>query len=319
MLARGTPTLDANHATHDFASAVREGLARPHKSLPCRFLYDPRGSALFERITTVPEYYPTRTELSILETHATEMTTGRGQPSVLVELGSGSSLKTEILLRTLPDGLIYIPIDVSVSALADAARRLKARFPTLDIRPLVGDFASGLTLPGDLPDSGRIAFFPGSTIGNFTPDEAMLLLSRLRTTIAPDRLLIGVDLKKAPETLVRAYADEQGVTAAFNLNLLTRINRELGADFDLAAFRHRALFNEPESRIEMHLESRAAQTVRLAGVRFAFAPGETIHTENSYKYAASRLMGMARAAGWRQAALWTDPRGWFAVAVLEAA
>lgn len=313
MLARGTPTLDANHATHDFASAVREGLARPHKSLPCRFLYDPRGSALFERITTVPEYYPTRTELSILETHATEMTTGRGQPSVLVELGSGSSLKTEILLRTLPDGLIYIPIDVSVSALADAARRLKARFPTLDIRPLVGDFASGLTLPGDLPDSGRIAFFPGSTIGNFTPDEAMLLLSRLRTTIAPDRLLIGVDLKKAPETLVRAYSDEQGVTAAFNLNLLARINRELDATFDIDKFRHEATYDANLGRVEMHLVSTHDQIVRIGDWQVRFRKSERIHTENAYKYTIAEFQALAARAGWHPARVWTDPTVAFSV------
>jgi dimethylhistidine N-methyltransferase len=298
----------------DFATAVLDGLSRPRKTLPCRFFYDARGSELFEEITRLEEYYPTRTETAILEAHASEMAEGVPDGGVLVEFGSGSSLKTEILLRQLPQLGAYVCIDVSESALAAARQRLAARFPALDVRPVIGNFSRIATVPADLAGRPRTGFFPGSTIGNLTPGEAVALLQVFRTCLAPDgRLIVGVDLKKDARQLVLAYNDARGVTAAFNLNLLARINRELGGTFDLAAFEHEAVYNPREGRIEMHLRSMRQQVVGVLGRPFIFGAGERIHTESSYKYAIGQFQEVARAAGWHPRRLWTDTGNLFSV------
>jgi dimethylhistidine N-methyltransferase len=298
----------------DFAAAVLDGLSRPAKSLPCRFFYDARGSELFEEITRLPEYYPTRAETAILEAHAAEMAGAVPAGGVLVELGSGSSLKTEILLRQLPRLGAYVSIDVSESALAAASARLASHFPTLDVRPIVGDFSRAIAFPADLAERPKTGFFPGSTIGNLTPDEAVALLAALRLSLAPGgRLIVGADLKKDARRLHMAYNDAQGVTAAFNLNLLVRINRELAGTFDLDAFRHEAIYNPREGRIEMHLRSTRRQVVGVLGRPFYFGAGERIHTESSYKYTVGELQALAGSAGWQPERVWTDPDGLFSV------
>ncbi len=298
----------------DFAAAVLDGLSRPRKTLPCRFFYDARGSELFEEITRLPEYYPTRTETAILEAHAAEMAQGVPDGGVLVEFGSGSSRKTEVLLRHLPRLAAYVCIDVSESALAAARQRLAGGFPTLDVRPVVGNFSRIVAFPSDLAERPQTGFFPGSTIGNLTPREAVQLLDVFGTCLAPGgRLIVGVDLKKDARRLVMAYNDARGVTAAFNRNLLARINRELGGTFDLAAFEHEAVYNPREGRIEMHLRSTRRQVVGVLGRPFSFGAGERIHTENSYKYAIGQFQDLARAAGWRPRRVWTDRDALFSV------
>jgi dimethylhistidine N-methyltransferase len=304
----------------DFAAAVADGLSRRQKTLPCRFFYDARGSELFEEITRLPEYYPTRTEAAILRANAAEMAQGVPAGGVLVEFGSGSSLKTEILLGELPHLRAYVCVDVSHDALRDARLRLASRFPGLDVRPIVGDFSYPIALPPDLRDRSKTGFFPGSTIGNLTPVEAGRLLSVFRAVLSPGgRLIVGVDLKKGEDTLVPAYNDAAGVTAAFNLNLLARINRELGGNFALRAFRHDAIYNAREGRIEMHLESLRDQEVRVRGRNFHFKTGERIHTENSYKYSIRQFQDMARSAEWRPGRVWTDEQQLFSVHELNSA
>lgn len=291
----------------EFALAVVEGLSRTHKTLPCRFFYDEQGSNLFEEITRLPEYYPTRTEAAILSAHGPEMVEGVPEGGVLVEFGSGSSLKTEILLRCLGPRVAYVPIDVSETALDEAAQRLKTRFPNLAVHPIVGDFNSPVRLPGDLAGLPKLGFFPGSTIGNLTPPNATRLLALFKKVLGPHgRLLIGVDLKKDARKLIKAYNDSSGVTAAFNLNLLSRINRELMGTFDLAAFRHEAIYDPREGRIEMHLVSTQDQHAKVLGRTFNFRAGEGIHTENSYKYTLSEFQHLAGAAGWKPERVWTD-------------
>jgi dimethylhistidine N-methyltransferase len=298
----------------DFAAAVMDGLSRPLKSLPCRFFYDARGSELFEAITRLPEYYPTRAETAILERHAAEMSEAVPAGGVLVELGSGSSLKTEILLRQLPRLGAYVCIDVSESALATARARLEARFPTLDVRPIVGDFSRTVAFPADLAARPKTGFFPGSTIGNLLPAEAVDLLRALRHSLAPEgRLIVGADLEKDARRLHLAYNDAEGVTAAFNLNLLVRINRELAGTFALDAFRHEAVYNPREGRIEMYLRSTRRQVVGVRGRPFYFGAGERIHTENSYKYTIDRFQELARLAGWQPQRVWTDEHDLFSV------
>ncbi|MDX2156174.1 MAG: L-histidine N(alpha)-methyltransferase [Hyphomicrobiaceae bacterium] len=321
MMSRPRPNEDAESEAlatepgHGFAFDVTEGLSRHPKTLPCRYFYDARGSELFDQITQLPEYYPTSVETDILAASmpslASEVTAGA---SALVEFGSGSSMKTEILLRALPGIACYIPIDVSGSALDAAADRLASRFPRLDIRPTVGDFTQPITIPSDVHGLTLIGFFPGSTIGNFAPDEATSLLAAFRSTLAPGgRLLIGADLKKDVGILIPAYDDAAGVTAAFNLNLLTRINRELGGNFDLARFRHKVIYDSCKGRIEMHLESTCDQVVTVAKHRFCFRAGETIHTENSHKFTIGEFQALARTAGWQPRRVWTDERQFFSV------
>jgi dimethylhistidine N-methyltransferase len=302
-----------------FAAAVLDGLSRPHKSLPCRFFYDARGSELFEEITQLPEYYPTRTETAILGANAAEIVDGLPADGVLVEFGSGSSLKTEILLRQLPRLGAYVCVDVSDSALAAARARLASRFPGLDVRPIVGDFSRTVTFPADLAERPKTGFFPGSTIGNLTRADALRLLAAFRAGLAPNgRLIVGVDLKKDARRLHMAYNDPRGVTAAFNLNLLVRINRELAGTFDLGAFRHEAIYNPREGRIEMHLRSLRRQVVGVLGRPFHFGADERIHTENSYKYTVAQFHDLARSAGWEPHRVWTDGDDLFSVHELVA-
>ena len=298
----------------DFGQAVLEGFSKPRKTLPCRFFYDARGSALFEQITELPEYYPTRTEAAILNANAGQIAQDVPVGGILVEFGSGLSLKTEILLRKLEHLRAYVSIDVSETALRDASERLRRNLPRLDVRPIVGDFSHPIALPGDLAGAHKTGFFPGSTIGNLTPNEAERLLQVFRTSLAPrGRLIVGVDLKKDPRRLVLAYDDAAGVTAAFNLNLLARINRELGGNIDLASFRHEAIYNPREGRIEMHLESTRDQDAKVLGQLFRFRSGERIHTENSYKYSVRQFQQLAASAGWSPRRVWTDAESLFSV------
>jgi len=298
----------------EFALAVFEGLSKPRKTLPCRFFYDARGSELFEEITRLPEYYPTRTEALILLRYADEIVDGIGQDGVLIEFGSGSSAKTEILLDRAPAGIAYVPIDVSETALFSAKRRLKARYPGLHVRPVVGDFSDPIAIESDLASCPRTGFFPGSTIGNLTPAEAGRLLRAFKSSLpAGSRLIIGVDLKKDARKLVLAYNDAAGVTAEFNLNLLVRINRELGSSIDVGSFRHEAIYEPREGRIEMHLVSTLEQVVWISGYPFHFEAGERIHTENSYKYSIGQFQELARSAAWAPNCVWTDQEQQFSV------
>ncbi len=307
------------HATQredddDFASSVIDGLSKIRKSLPCRFFYDAQGSQLFEEITALPEYYPTRSEIAILEAYATEMVRESSNVSVLVEFGSGSCRKTELLLERLPRLSAYVPIDVSRSALEEAKQRLEQRFPRLLVRPLVGDFTQGVVLPPNFSSGAKLGFFPGSTIGNFTPTEAVRLLRLMRRSLAPGgSLIIGVDLKKDVRQLLSAYNDSRGLTGAFNLNLLKRINGDLHGTFDLGQFRHEAIYNSIEGRIEMHLVSEKEQIVSVEDELFQFRAGESIHTENSYKYSIDQFHHLARTAGWSPARVWKDANGYFSV------
>ena len=298
----------------EFAAAVIDGLSKPRKTLPCRFFYDARGSELFEEITRLPEYYPTRTEAQILSTHAAEICDAIADDSVLIEFGSGSSLKTEILLDRVADRVTYVPVDVSESALANAQRRLKRRYPALEVQPIVGDFSVPIRLAGGLRTRPRSGFFPGATIGNLTPADAARLLGVFRTALpAGGRLIIGIDLKKDARKLVLAYNDSAGVTAAFNLNILARINRELDAGIDLESFRHEAFYDPREGRIEMHLVSTRDQDAKIGGQRVRFRAGESIHTENSYKYTVEEFQNLAVRAGWSPERVWTDGNRQFSV------
>jgi dimethylhistidine N-methyltransferase len=301
-------------ARSEFVLEVLARLRRQPKSLPCRYFYDARGSALFEAITKLPEYYPTRAEIALLEAHAGEMAGLAGPGCCLIEFGSGSSRKTDILLKALPDLAAYVPIDISEVALAGAAARLEEAFPALRVWPIHGDFNADLKLPASLRPIKRLGFFPGSTVGNFTETEAIAFLWRARELLgANSAFIVGADLKKDMATLIRAYDDSAGVTAAFNLNLLRRINREAGANFDLDGFAHLAIYNEEVGRIEMHLRSTRAQTVTIAGQRIRFQAGETIHTENSHKYTVEEFQAMTRGAGWHPQAVWTDADRLFSV------
>ncbi len=301
-------------AASPFGLSVLKGLQASPKRLEPKFFYDDIGSRLFEQITELEAYYPTRTELSILEAHAAAIAAGMGKGAVLVEPGAGALLKAGILLRAMDRPAAFAPGDISADHLAAAAAGMAADFPGLAIRPFAVDFDRPFTLPAGVAELGPVAvFFPGSTIGNFEPDRARDLLGRFRAIASADSLTIGVDLKKDVARLERAYDDLEGVTAAFNLNILARANRELDADFDLAGFRHVALWNAADGRIEMHLESLAAQTVTIRGRAIAFQAGERIHTENSYKYTIDDFQALAAAAGWRSGDVWTDPDRLFAV------
>ncbi len=301
-----------------FLEAVIAGLAQEQKTLPTSYLYDARGSELFEEITELDEYYQTRTEVDILNNCAREWAASLQPGTLLVEFGSGSSIKTEILLSQAETIAAYAPIDVSPAALAGAQERLARRFPELEIVPIVGDFQTS-TLPRAFARSPHAGFFPGSTIGNWTPDQAKDLLRAFAKILGRgSQLLIGIDLSKDAERLVAAYDDAKGVTAAFNLNLLTRINRELGADFDLSRFQHLARYNTQLQRIEMHLVSLAEQTVTIAGRTFTLVKDETIHTENSYKYTVEKFRLLVSAAGWQPTEVWTDADSLFSVHALIA-
>ena len=304
--------------TDRFRADVLAGLSRPRKRLAAKYFYDAAGSRLFDAITELPEYYPTRTELGILRARAGEMARRCGPRCLLVELGAGSLSKVRLLLDRLDRPAGYVPIDVSGDHLRAAAAVLADDYPALDVTPVVADFTRALVLPS-VPAARRVVYFPGSTIGNFDPPEAGALLRRVARLVGPGGgLLLGIDLRKAVKVLERAYNDKAGVTAAFNRNLLVRINREFGADFDPTAFRHIAFYNIERSRIEMHLVSAAEQRVQVAEVAFDFRAGESIHTENSYKFEISEFAGVAAGCGLRLDATWTDSRSYFAVLYLTA-
>jgi dimethylhistidine N-methyltransferase len=300
------------------AADVRAGLLSRPKRLPPWLFYDARGSALFEEITRLPEYYPTRTERAILTTHAEEMVEAAGPPASMVELGAGSASKTRVIIAALLDrqpDATYMPVDVSPTALAGAARRLRARFPTLAVTPVVAKYPDELAFLRAAP-SPRLVLFLGSNIGNYEPDEGTALLHAIHARLHPaDTLLLATDLRKDPGLLVPAYDDAAGVTAQFNKNVLVRLNRQLGADFNLALFRHLARWNARASRIEMHLESLIDQVVRIPalGLAVRLRAGERIHTESSYKYTPRMVKRMLGNAGFTWQRAWTDPRGWFAL------
>ena len=294
------------------------GLTAPRKHLAPKYFYDARGSALFEAITGLPEYYPTRTELGLLSRHGAEMAALLPEGAGLVEFGSGSSAKVRALLAHLRRPALYVPVDVSAAYLAAEAERLRHDLPALKVAPLAADFTRPFALPREAEGLPLVGFFPGSTIGNFEPEAAGALLARFGGVLGRGALLlVGVDLVKHPAILDAAYNDAAGVTAAFNLNLLARINRELGADLDLDAFAHRAFYDAARQRIEMHLVSRRRQTARVSGVTVSFAEGETVHTENSYKYEVERFQALAAGAGWSAASVWTDPERLFSVHALR--
>jgi len=304
--------------TESFRADVLSGLSRSRKWLPAMYFYDTAGSQLFDAITELPEYYPTRTELCILRDWAGEMAHQCGPQCLLIELGAGSLSKVRLLLDQLDRPAGYVPIDVSGDHLRTAAAALADDYPALDIAPVVADFTQPFALPGVLA-ARRVAYFPGSTIGNFDPPEADALLRRVARLVGQGGgLLLGIDLRKEISVLERAYNDIAGVTAAFNRNLLVRINREFGADFDPAAFRHIAFYNKECSRIEMHLVSVAEQRVQVGEAVFEFRAGESIHTENSYKYDVAEFAGKAARCGLRLDATWTDARNYFAVLYLTA-
>jgi dimethylhistidine N-methyltransferase len=280
------------------------GLSARPRSIAPKWFYDLRGSQLFERICELPEYYPTRVEIALLERHCGELA-GRLGPGVeIVEFGAGASRKVLALARALERPAAYRPIDISGEYLRAAVAPLAAMLPGLPVLPLVADYTAPLRLP---PAAGpRLGFYPGSSIGNFDPPEAAALLRRLGAALGGGSLLIGVDLVKDPAILHAAYNDAAGVTAEFNLNLWARANREAGADFDLGQWRHAAFYNPPLRRIEMHLVSRRAQRVRVAGQRFDFEEGESVHTESSYKYTVEGFQRLARSAGWSAEQAWVD-------------
>lgn len=290
-----------------FAEALLDGLAQPQKRIPPKFFYDAEGSRIFEAITKLDAYYPTRTELGILPTAAVEIAARIGPGAVIVEPGAGALVKAGLLLKALDRPAAFAPGDISVDHLREAAATLAAALPALPVHPFKLDFDHDFTLPSEVRGLGPVlVFFPGSTIGNFDPEGAAGLLRRFARIDGARHLVIGVDRKKDATRLVRAYDDEEGVTAAFNLNVLARANREFGADFDLDGFRHVALYNAEAGRIEMHLEATRNQTVNLLGRQFAFTSGERIHTENSYKYTIDELQALAAKAGWVAEGVWSD-------------
>jgi dimethylhistidine N-methyltransferase len=300
-----------------FRDDVLVGLAASQKFIPAKYFYDEIGSDLFESITQQPEYYPTRTEIGILEAFGSDIASLLPSHANLVEFGSGSTVKVRRLLAHLTDLAAYVPVDVSESFLRSEAETLSRDFPHLSIQPVAADFTRPFTLPDGLSDGAVAGFFPGSTIGNFEPPQAARLLAHFGRVLGRGAsLIVGVDLVKDKAVLDAAYDDAAGVTAKFNLNLLDRINRELDADFDRSSFAHRAYFAPETSRVEMHLVSLRTQDVSLEGRRFRFSEGETVHTENSYKYTIDGFRDLAAEAGWDVAKSWTDAEGLFSVHAL---
>ena len=302
-----------------FGRALRDGLRGEPRGVAPKYFYDRQGSALFDRICELPEYYPTRTEFAILRQHAAEMAECIGPQAELIEFGAGSLQKIRLLLGALQRPARFVPVDISAEHLHAESQRLAAEHPGHLVLPLAGDFSAELALPPPAPGSvRRVGFFPGSSIGNFAPADALLFLRRCTGWLAGGGLLVGVDLVKHPALLHAAYNDSLGVTAAFNLNLLARANRELGADFDLSAFHHHAFYEPQHQRIEMHLVSARDQCAQFSGERFDFAEGQTLHTENSYKYTVAGFQALARAAGLLPQAVWTDAQRLFSVHWLAA-
>jgi dimethylhistidine N-methyltransferase len=318
----------ANFDFHDlapgeesFRDAVLAGLDRTPKELPCKLFYDTRGSELFEQICEAAEYYLTRTEIAILESRAGEIAEHIGPHCRLIELGSGASRKVRTLLGALDRPAAYVPLDISRERLREAADGLAADFPDLKVVAVCADYTRPFALPPlPGPQGKQVGFFPGSTIGNFEPDAVVRFLANYAELLGTGgEMLIGVDLKKDPAILNRAYNDAAGLNAAFNLNLLVRINRELGGDVDLDRFAHHAFYNGATGRVELYIKSLADQVVGVAGRRFRFAEGELVHTENSYKYAIPEFRALAARAGFRAVETWTDPAQLFSVHYLRRA
>ncbi len=316
MLKQELEDGQASLADPNFRRDVLTGLAARPRAIPARWFYDRRGSELFEEITRLPEYYPTRTERALLERICPDLDATPG--CAVVEFGSGSSVKTPLLLRSVDPGA-YVPIDISGEFLRQSAAELGQAFPGLPVYPVEADFLRPVPLPEQVRDMPKLGFFPGSTIGNMQAFHAVDLLRAMRGWLGDGaRLLIGMDRVKSPEVLVPAYDDAAGVTAAFNLNLLERINRELGGTIPLDAFRHRAIWNDDAARIEMHLEAVRDVSFTVDGRPFELAAGETIHTENSHKYGRNGARMLLRAGGWTPIREWTDPDDWFALILCEA-
>ena len=301
-----------------FLQDVLTGLKQWPKSLPCQYFYDETGSELFEQISELPVYYPTRSETASLRAHAADIAAALGEHVLLVEYGAGASTKTRILLDALETMSGYVPVDVSEAFLLQTAEQVRRDYPGLKVYPIVGNFMVRLGLP--MGATGQpVGFFPGSTIGNLSDAEITEFMSAAKDLLGPDsQFLIGVDLRKDPSILVPAYDDAAGVTAACNLNLLARINRELGADFDLTGFEHRAIWNDEASRIEMHLQSLQDQTVQIGPDTIQFSKGETIHTENSRKFSIDTLVPLFEQTGWTLKTQWLDEKRYFAVLLLSA-
>ena len=315
-----TEITDQHPELSDLRAEVIDGLSREPKSLPPKLFYDETGSHLFEEITELEEYYPTRTEIAILERHSSEITADWDEQVALIELGSGSSRKIRILFDAWNGPLTYMPIDISKHYLQIAAESIQKDYPHLEVVPVCSDYTTHLDIPRWESFHRRVLFFPGSTVGNFEPDDAKRFLSYLASrNTGGDRMIIGVDLEKDARILNAAYNDAKGVTAAFNLNILRRINRELGANFDLEHFEHRAFFNAQKHRVEMHLVSAIEQRVTISHDTFTFAAGETIHTENSYKYSMDSFNRLVSGTGFRIARTWTDEEELFSVHELEVA
>ena len=311
-------TLEFDEQTSAFAEDVIGNLAQHPKRLSPKYFYDAAGSELFEQITLLPEYYPTRTELGILRDRASEIAAIIPAGAALVEFGAGATTKVRLLLRRCAFRA-YVPVDISGDFLKAQADALRKDFPALSVYPVAADFTAPFALPDEVKAMPKVGFFPGSTLGNFEPHEACAFLRSAREILGKDaRMIIGVDLEKDERVLYDAYNDAAGVTARFNLNVLVRINRELGGNFDTNAFMHRAIYNRDRHRIEMHLIAKKAQTVRVLGRSYSFRAGETIHTESSYKYSLERFAALAQGSGWTPRESWTDPAGMFSVHALVA-
>lgn len=316
MTAQLKPAVPLGHREAFFQDVI-DGLSKQSKSLPCKYFYDERGSNLYDQITFVPEYYPTRTESMILADHGSDIAHALGSKAALIEYGSGSSSKTRILLDQLASPACYTPIDISEAYLQQVAKALQRDYKKLPITPIAADFTRDFELPETLmAHQNRVIYFPGSSIGNFTDEEAQNLLRQMRRQ--GHKLLIGFDLVKCITVLEAAYNDREQLTAAFNLNLLQRINRELDGNFDLDKFYHKAVYNRDRHRIEMHLLSLANQTVTVAGQEIEFKIAESIHTENSHKYSLPQFEQMAENACWKLARTWLDDKRWFAVQLYHA-
>jgi len=304
--------------TSAFAQDVIDGLSQQPKRLSPKYFYDVTGSELFEQITRLPEYYPTRTELKILRERGADIKATLPKNAALVEFGAGATTKVRLLLEQC-EFAAYVPVDISGDFLNAQAHALRKDFPHLNVYPVTADFTAPFALPDPVKAMPKVGFFPGSTLGNFEPHEACAFLRSARDILGKGgQLLIGIDLEKDERQLHAAYNDAAGVTARFNLNVLTRINRELGGNFNLSGFTHRAIYNRERHRIEMHLISRTQQTVRVLGRSFSFRAGESIHTECSYKYSLDRFTALALGSGWTPRVSWTDPDNLFSVHELVA-
>ncbi len=311
------PLVDEKDAA--FAQDVIAGLSQHPKQLPPKYFYDEAGSKLFEQITLLPEYYPTRTELRILRDNGLKIAATIPKHAALVEFGAGATTKVRLMLHQCTFDA-YVPVDISGDFLNDQADKLRKDFPDLEAYPVTADFTTPFALPPPVSDMPKVGFFPGSTIGNFDPHEACAFLRSARAILGDGAtMIVGVDLEKDEQILHAAYNDADGVTGKFNSNVLVRINRDLGGNFDLSSFVHRAVYNRERHRIEMHLIAKKAQTVRVLGRSFVFRAGESIHTESSYKYSLERFAALARGSGWSPQASWTDPDQMFSVHALTAA